>query len=399
MTVRWQAGDQNGVPSGYDSHDVPASAAVPPCGIEDVDFGVFKLFEKEIGFQVTSTKGDVKTVIPVPVRMGVGEKWAANKKNRPSRDKQGTLILPLISIRQTGIEQSVENDQKGRGVNQATGEVTFRRRLSPEDRDFQNLVNKLGITNQRNLPYSSSQANQVGSRRQVGRAKWNAPARAGAWLSPELNSQNVWEFIVIPSPQFYTVNYEVTFWTQYRTQMNQMIQRLMAAKLPQLPAFKVKTQPGYWFVAYTNDDYKSEDNFDDIVDNERIIKYTFTIKVPAYTVAPDESGMKASARRYISCPEVSFETFGDGTLEQVDQIRSREVPLLDNADDPTIGVDPHGNPRTKGTNERGKFVSRLTRSPFARDDKQQLVRVVSSSPKSGEQVLMPIGPDVEFDLD
>ena len=75
------------------------------------------------------------------------------------------------------------------------------------------------------------------------------------------------------------------------TEMNSMIQRLMAAKLQQLPAFKITTRAGYWFVAYLDGDYKPEENKDERGEESRIIKMSFVLNVRAYTVAPDESGL------------------------------------------------------------------------------------------------------------
>ena len=310
MTVRWQAGDSHGIPSGYTGADVPGDVRVPPCGLEDVDRALFELFEREIGFQVR-TKDDGKNVTKkVPVFFGMSEKWASVKRRAPLRDDSGTLILPIIAIYRTAVTQKSEQDELGRGVNQATGQVVFKRRLSTRDRSYQNLINKFNIKNQSSSPVTGQPASPNSTLRVTGIDSYDPDALAGGFLIPKLD-RNVWEFLAIPTPQFYTATYEVTFWTQYMTEMNSMIQRLMAAKLQQLPAFKITTRAGYWFVAYLDGDYKPEENKDERGEESRIIKMSFVLNVRAYTVAPDESGMTTPLRRYYSVPDIAFEIDGE----------------------------------------------------------------------------------------
>lgn len=396
MTVRWKSGDFNGVPSGYGGNDIPDDIKINPCGIEDVDESLFNLFDKEIGYQTLVTVDKVKTPKKVPVFFGVGEKWAAVKKNIAVRDKQGTLILPLISIRRLTIDQKPQEDQIGRGINQATGEQIVKRRLGPDDRDYQNLANRLNIQNQSNLPVSNT-GTPISSDRVLGTLKHDPDISAGAFLVPKLD-MDVWEIITLPAQQFYTATYEITFWAQYVTQMNSMIQRTLASFLPQLPSFKLETKSGYWFIAYVNGDFKSDDNFDDLVEEERLLKYTFTLKVPAYIVAANEPGMPSPIRRFISAPQISFDISGEMSTPPASG-NQNENSTIDGADDPTLGYTLDGSITPKPSTERSVYLTQTVRNPFTKKESSRFVKVVSVNARNGETVYSPTNPGIEFELD
>jgi hypothetical protein len=103
------------------------------------------LFDKQIGFRNTvipdGENGPLNINKPYVI-FATGERFALVKKLKPPRDKSKQLMLPAISIRRRSITQTPE-DITGRGMNQFTGDIVIKRRLAAQDRDFQNLLNKL----------------------------------------------------------------------------------------------------------------------------------------------------------------------------------------------------------------------------------------------------------------
>ena len=101
MTTRYsnKPGWQEKVNSGYTND--PSEFTMPSCTIEDVDRGVFNLFDKELPFFYKRKDQQKK----VPVIFATGERFALLARNKPLRDKSDALILPLISIVRSGIEQ------------------------------------------------------------------------------------------------------------------------------------------------------------------------------------------------------------------------------------------------------------------------------------------------------
>lgn len=275
---------------------------IPPCGIEDADMAVHRLFDRDIGFTVKQFQGPSRTIqISKPlVIFATGERFALAKRLKPPRDKQGKLMLPAISIRRTSVEQTSE-DSSGRGINQHTGVLTIKRRLTKEDRNYQNIINRLGFKHLTNAPKTT--------REDIGQNKNDQDIVHGALLTPKTvgSNNNVWEIITVPQPQFFTATYEVVFWTNYTQHMNYMLETLFSSYLPQGKNHKLVTDKGYWFMATTEDIKNAQDNFDDMKDNERTVKYAITIKVKGYIFAAQGPTNAVPVRKWISAPQVSFD--------------------------------------------------------------------------------------------
>ena len=88
------------IPSGLEGQNVPSDFHLPPCGLEDIDKALFNLFDKDIKFTITQ-KNQSRDV---PVVFATGERFALVKRRQPIKDENDAFILPLISIRRTGID-------------------------------------------------------------------------------------------------------------------------------------------------------------------------------------------------------------------------------------------------------------------------------------------------------
>lgn len=395
------------LPTGYDT-GLTSNLTIPAVGIEDVDRALFELFDKEIRPQVATGNGITAEIRYVPIIFAASEKWALAKRQTGIKDRNGSLILPLITVVRTSIQQSTTEDIAGRGINQQVGELTVKRRLENSDRTYQGLINRLLVNHQANLAVSPAAADdgQASTLRAVGDMSDDPIVASGGLLRPNLMN-NVWEFLTIPTPQFFTAMYEVTLWTQYTTQMNQLLESLYASFLPQGNAWRLETEKGYWFIATVDDNvYNSETNIDDMSTEERVLKYKFTIKVPAYVLATNVPGAPVPVKRYVSAPEVRFDvgvdvseigdvgtvddpflgaddptlTLADGRVRRRDQRDTNETRLYPgnrtNVDDPALRSIPRGRP----VPQYRKIVSRDRSGREVVD----YVRVSSSNPATGE---------------
>lgn len=344
---------QEPIPTGYSSGHKP-DIAISPVGIEDVDIAMFNLFDKELPLQVGSTDGT--SLKKVPVIFAGGEKWAQLKRNKPLRDKVNSLILPLITIGRSGIQQSTSEDIAGRGMNQRSGEFIIRRRLSSTDRQYQNLTNRLNLESQSNLALADKVDPSLMTLAPIGDLSTDADVRDGALLHPD-RRRNIIETIVVPSPQFFTAMYEIIIWTQYTHHMNQLIETIMSSYLPQVQGWRLDTPKGYWFVAEVEEGSMSpETNFDDMTQGERLIKQKFNVKVPAYIFASNAPGVPVPVKRYLSAPKISFET-GTAQNQSFYSNPSPAEPLVSNgvflgADDPTLPLE-HENVRRRDARRSG----------------------------------------------
>jgi len=281
----------------------------------------------------------------------------------------------------------------GRGIGQDTGDIVIKKRLSKRDPKFQSLVNRLQLQNQDNVASIKNQAET--SDPKASNAGTIASRRAeissfntvtGELLAPDLG-KNIFEIITIPYPHFYTALYEVTFWTQYIQHMNQIIERFMTSYDGQGNQFRIDTEFGYWFVAYVGDDFNSDDNFDDYTEAERLVKHTFTVRVPAYLIASQNPGDGSPFRSYLSAPQVSFQLLEGEvpiSLNEGAPVGSGDIDKFALSD--VDALDKRGN-RVLDERQKTRYVRDIIKDPFTGKDTTRLLRVVSRNQRKGETVI------------
>lgn len=363
--------------SGYEGATLDDGITIPSCEIEDVDRAMKSLFENDIGFAASSVNtkinGENKSInINKPfVILATGERFALVKRLRPPRDRNQVLTLPAISIRRTGISQTSE-DIVGRGMNQSTGNLIIKRRLARDDVDYQNLINKIGLKNAQLV--ASSSRPDIGSEG----PNVSEVTRQGILLDAKLGN-NVFEIITIPQPQFYTASYEIVFWTSYTQHMNYLIMTLFSSFLPQGKMFRLNTDKGYWFVAYVDDELSNDENIDDFVDQEKVVRYKFTVKVKSFILAVNGPGNPVPIRRHLSAPQLDFEL--EAAPDQV--IAKSQAPV---EQDKFVLSDITEDPKTAETEttEKQFLVKKTFADPGTGKQQTKYVKIMERNQKKGE---------------
>jgi len=320
------------IKKGYEGYNVP-DYEIPSCGIEDVDRAVFNLFDKILAFEVKVKEQTTK----VPVVFAAGERFALTRRQRPIRDTNNALILPIIAIKRGTIGYKTESEAGGVPISfRQTGDYIIRKRLSSTDRNYQNIVNKLSIKNQSNVssranfllndisPGNSNIPDKFASRRNGTGISFGSGGKLLLPLNNDIGN-NIFETITAPYPVFIQVNYNIVFWCQYVQQINQMIETMLIKTSGTGREFHIETDKGYTFTAFLNGTLTSNDNFDEYSSDERVIKYSFDIRVPSYILAPKHPGLGTPFRSFQSAPTIDFE------INQINQ-DINEKPTIPGAD-------------------------------------------------------------------
>jgi hypothetical protein len=370
--------------SGSSQVDVPE---VPSCSIEDVDRALFNLFNRDIPLVYESKGSSTKRV---PVIFATGERFAIIRKKEPLRDKNGALILPLITVFRSGIEQSAEKIIQPGDI----GTIEIQRKISKEDPVYQRVVNSLNLSNT-GSPTSPTR-----------RGRSSSPTRTtgGRLLEPNL-SVPLYETIVVPTPKFFTATYEVTLWTQFMQHGNSLLNVIMSGYHDvRGMTYRIETEKGYWFVARFESGIQSDNNFDNMSDEERIIKHTFTVKVPAFILAPREPGIPIGVRRVVSATQFSFGIIsGDVPDHELQgntpdmRLGSRVLDQVSTVDDPSIvssiGSGPArqaelaaGGNQKFGTSSRKKSKESVGGSDASSMRTRSITQRISVDPMTGEPV-------------
>lgn len=292
MSTRFSVGRRYGRDSiqlGYEGSNVPDDYKIPSCGLEDVDRALFDLFNRDLPIIYETKDGSTKRV---PVIFATGERFAITRRKEPLRDKNGALILPLITISRTGLEQQAQKAVEMGDM----GTIDITRRLSSEDSTYQRIANSLGLEN--------AESPGGGSRRDP----LARPGRktGGRLLEPNLGA-GIYETISIPVPKFFTAKYEVTLWTQFMQHSNNILTTIMSGyHNVRARTYRIETPTGYWFNASFEADINAETTFDNMTDDERAIKHSLTVTVPAFIILPDSPGIPNGLRRTVSATQFSF---------------------------------------------------------------------------------------------
>src|SRR4051812_424894 len=142
--------------------------------LRTVDQAVSDYFNRKLNLTVD---GGEATRNKVPIVYAGPERWKAIRDNQGLRDNNGTLILPLVSIRRTDI-----NRERGfGGMASEQPFITVSKKLSNRTTQLADLVDQR-VKNGFPQPKESGQA---------------------------------YEYLTLPFPDFCTVYYEISVWAQY----------------------------------------------------------------------------------------------------------------------------------------------------------------------------------------
>ncbi|MCP4951807.1 MAG: hypothetical protein GY922_08205 [Proteobacteria bacterium] len=175
----------------------------PASTLETIDTAMLRFIDETLNLSVETNNGFEK----VPVLWVTAERAYQIKHNKDLRDKEETLILPLITVNRASVTKEPnfkgsvyanlypENDAKG-------GVITIARQINQKKTaEFQNaqanrmlgvskdVANKMKNTNKRNMSAAKT----------------------------------VYETITIPIPVWVKVMYEITVRSEYQQQLNQLV--------------------------------------------------------------------------------------------------------------------------------------------------------------------------------
>ena len=199
--------------------------------LSDIDQGVVDSFHKD----------DTRLTIrgrEVPIIYATQERYAQMQMNSGIRDSNGVLILPLVSVRRTGMKLIDEYYRDSAG-GKADGITLVKRPATVKN-------------TQTRLKYGN------------------------AFLAMKQNRPLVYEVIKTDYPIWYKINYEIILWSSYVSDMNGMQEQL-------LENYRGFYSSGpYRFYGYIDGSVEDTSNVADFSANERIIKSRYSIALEAF---------------------------------------------------------------------------------------------------------------------
>ena len=236
--------------------------------LKDIDTSIMG-YVKDV---ISPTVQEANETIKVSVMYGNEERWKAVRKRGVLRDKNGSLILPLIVLKRVSVEKSDMIPGYEHDIRRKYTEVVRGNSWSKHNR------------------YSR--------------------------FSVQTGNQPVYKNVVTTIPNYVNISYEFVLWTNFIEQMNPLVETFM------------EHNNIYWG---NNDNYKFCSYLDSVSDasemnqdGERFIKSTFNVTTKAYLL-PEETnsvvtGKMSQAQKRITPSKIVFGFEGDATDEQIKNI-------------------------------------------------------------------------------
>ena len=234
--------------------------------LKDVDTAVLNHVKNVMKPRVREANETLK----IPVFYGNEERWKAVRKRGVLRDKNNSLILPLIMLRRTEVSR---NDLSGQA--------------------FSHDVKSKHIQVVRN-------------------AKWSKDNQYDRF-SVQQGVKPVYENIVTGMPTYSDITYEFVLWTNFIEQMNPLVESF------------VDQSHTYWGDVTQNKFLCNIDNISDASemnqDGERFIKSTFSVLTKAYLLPEYLNSVVtnkvSNMKKQLTPSKITFNFEGDATDEQV----------------------------------------------------------------------------------
>ena len=237
--------------------------------LETIDRAVTDWFDKTVDSHVKSPSGERKKVV---VSFSAGERWIEARTKKGVRDSNGVLILPIISIRRSSVDPTPS--MSALGTETATLQIS--KKITAKTNDLQNLYKN----------------------------------RDPAFRTPA--QPTLYEVTTIPFPDRSIITYEVQVQAQYILQMNAILEKIFheldIGKAFVAPFENNGRHPPIgeefdnrpkmsqeYVVGFFDTTLNDGGNFNEFTDQERIVRFDTTIRVPA-VLQLDPEGEKSSIK-------------------------------------------------------------------------------------------------------
>ena len=239
-----------------------------PSSLETIDKAMLRFVDEELNLFTTTNDGFKK----VPVLWVTAERAFQIKHNKDLRDKEETLILPLITVNRTTTTKEMNyrgtvyanlypvNDAKG-------GTITIARTINQKKTaEFQNALANRKYGEDRNV--SSKMLNT--NKRNMSTAK------------------TVYETITMPIPTWVKVMYQISIRTEYQQQMNELIRPFLTVPGNSRMPKRIEAE-GHFYEIFIDGGFANNSNQANIGMEQRNYETDISIEVLGYLIGEGEN--------------------------------------------------------------------------------------------------------------
>jgi len=243
-------------------------------GIEQADRAIHKWLDEKMNVHCNTNKGWKK----VRVKWVAGERSHVSKAVKEMRDSSGALILPIITLQRNGIKK----DPAMKGT--AWAHI-------PEVLDEQG--GSLQISRRINQKKTSEFTNSTIKRRHK---QPNFRTRK--------SEKVVYETVSVPMPTYVEIQYEISIWTEYQQQMNEILEPFITRR-GGVNNFSI-SHDGLRYEAFMDSDFSTQSNVGELGADERKYEAKVNIRVLATLIGDGSNADKPRVSVRESAVEVKM---------------------------------------------------------------------------------------------
>jgi hypothetical protein len=247
---------------GLDDPSIIKKVPFEPSSLETIDGALLDYINDRLNIFVGTNEGFEK----VPVLWVTAERSYQLKANRELRDKEETLVLPLITIQRNSIEKNPRSEYAIPAANIPAvrdamgGSLTIARNIyQKKTAEFQNAYAK----------------------RKYSKDTWPTV----------INNKTVYQTTSIPFPTWVAVNYNISLRAEYQQQMNQMIRKFIRQGGLNRTPFRLE-KSGHKFEAFIEGKFSDTSNVANLDMKQRNYETTLDIKVLGYLIGDGDNEEK-----------------------------------------------------------------------------------------------------------
>lgn len=246
-----------------------------PSTLESIDMAVFNWVNEELNIYATSNRGWEK----IPVIWATPERAYTSKRDKSLRDKEGALILPLITVERVSVDKDLSN--KGSLQANVFPINDYRGGSIPLSR----VINQTKTKNFQNAD----------AKRNYGQLNFKVTKK---------NNKIVYTHRSIPMPVYVTTMYKIMLRSEYQQQMNEMSQPIMV-KTGGINSFILK-QSGHRYEGFLQPLYNQDNNIAAMEAEERIYQTAIDLKILGYLIGAEDNHTKPHIVERENAVEIKF---------------------------------------------------------------------------------------------
>lgn len=239
-----------------------------PSSLETIDKAMLRFIDEDLNLFTTTNDGFKKT----PVLWVTAERAFQIKNNKDLRDKEETLILPLITVNRSNVTKEPNykgtvyanlypiDDEKG-------GTITVARQINQKKTaEFQNALSK----------------RKYGADKNVASKMFNTNKRNMS------TAKTVYETITIPIPTWVKVMYQISIRTEYQQQMNELIRPFLTVPGNSRTPKRIEAE-GHYYEIFIDGGFSNNSNQASLGMTQRNYETDINIEVLGYLIGEGEN--------------------------------------------------------------------------------------------------------------